>query len=401
MNFTFTTPETIHDRRESQMVSSSAQLPICKKNSPRGELGRSPLVFPEISRCRSGRLGRWSKADGLIAPPKRRRVSRAISPSGLSIDYSNSLFDPFVSSRLRGESRLLTPDPCPLTPIGAFSESDRASHRLDQGGSSRGLSIRHQDRSGRGRVCAEQIRRLVVPQPLEADRPVRRPARADRGGAGGDLRGGSGTVGETRGRGDAGTGRKGEGANMTRVAVLCAGPRSNYLGLDGVDIFDRKRDARTFERGMPVIAHPPCRAWSVRCKHQAKPEPGEKELGIWCADQLRRWGGILEQPAHSELFAAAGLPIPGKQSSRLFWAVEVWQGWWGTPTIKRTWLAFCGIDRSQVNFPFKLCAAGGDKRAWKCLSAHQRSRTPVQFASWLVSYARTALPSGGIKCVIE
>jgi len=77
------------------------------------------------------------------------------------------------------------------------------------------------------------------------------------------------------------------------VAVLCARANSNYVGIPGVQIYDRKRDARTFPGGMPVIAHPPCRAWSVFCAAQAKPEPGEMELGLWCVEQVRRWGGIL------------------------------------------------------------------------------------------------------------
>lgn len=41
-----------------------------------------------------------------------------------------------------------------------------------------------------------------------------------------------------------------------------------------------------------------------------------KELGLWCAEQVRKWGGILEQPAHSRLWEAAGLPRPGSAMAR-------------------------------------------------------------------------------------
>jgi len=62
---------------------------------------------------------------------------------------------------------------------------------------------------------------------------------------------------------------------MKTVAVLCAAPRTIYRSLEAVEVYDRRRDARTFAGGMPIIAHPPCRGWSAKTRHQAKPEPGE------------------------------------------------------------------------------------------------------------------------------
>jgi hypothetical protein len=112
------------------------------------------------------------------------------------------------------------------------------------------------------------------------------------------------------------------------VAALCVASNSVYKGMPGVDVFDKARDVRSFAGGMPVLAHPPCRAWSAYTAHQAKPEPGEKDLGLLCAEWLRREGGVLEHPAHSRLFEAAGLPKPGKRSGDLF-TVAVLQAWWG------------------------------------------------------------------------
>jgi hypothetical protein len=83
---------------------------------------------------------------------------------------------------------------------------------------------------------------------------------------------------------------------MRTVAVLCAAGNSAYKSLRGIDVFDKRRDARNFAGGMPIVAHPPCRSWSAYCGHQAKPEPGERELAIWCCDQLKRWGGCLNSP---------------------------------------------------------------------------------------------------------
>ena len=140
---------------------------------------------------------------------------------------------------------------------------------------------------------------------------------------------------------------------------------------------------------MSVVCHAPCRPWSAHCAHQAKPEPGEKELGPFCAEMLRQWGGVLEHPAHSRLFDAANLPKPGGSHADL-WTVEVWQAWWGYPMRKATWLCFCGVSPEQIEVPFRLHPRGGDRRTEQLMSKHQRSATTLEFATWLVDVARRA-----------
>lgn len=83
---------------------------------------------------------------------------------------------------------------------------------------------------------------------------------------------------------------------VERVAALCVAPNSIYKQMEGVAVYDKRRDVRTFTGGMPVVAHPPCRAWSAYTSHQAKPEPGEAELGLICADHLRNEGGGTGAP---------------------------------------------------------------------------------------------------------
>lgn len=83
---------------------------------------------------------------------------------------------------------------------------------------------------------------------------------------------------------------------MRTVAALCVAPNSVYKTMLGVDAYDKGRDVRQFAGGMSVVAHPPCRAWSAYTSHQAKPEPGEKELGLLCADWLKREGGGTGAP---------------------------------------------------------------------------------------------------------
>lgn len=165
--------------------------------------------------------------------------------------------------------------------------------------------------------------------------------------------------------------------------------------MPGLEVYDIKRDARTFPGGMPVVAHPPCRSWSAKCRHQAKPEPGEQMLGLWCAAQVRLHGGILEQPAHSHLWKAAGLPAPGDPETSTSYTLQTWQAWFGYPMKKATWLYFCGIDRDKVEIPFRLHPPGNDRRREQVMSKRQRSETIPAFAEWLVALARTAEAKAG------
>ena len=176
-----------------------------------------------------------------------------------------------------------------------------------------------------------------------------------------------------------------------KVAILCAATKSIYHTLPDVVVYDTRRDARTFCADMPAVGHPPCRAWSAYCAHQAKPLPGEKELGLWVVDQLRHVGGVLEQPAHSRLFAAAGIPLPGEPARDGVWSIQVDQSWWGDSRKKATWLAFFHVHPSAVNYPLLLRGDdAGDRRRWQVMSKTQRSATPPEFAAWLVSLARMA-----------
>lgn len=177
---------------------------------------------------------------------------------------------------------------------------------------------------------------------------------------------------------------------LPTVAALCVSARSEYKSLDGVVCYDLARDVRTFTGGMPVICHPPCRAWSLYTRHQAKPPPGEKELGPLCASWLRECGGVLEHPARSLLFQAADLPLPGCRVGDL-WSIYIEQHWWGhTGTAKRTWLCFSRIDPRAITIPFRLRNPGGDKRLWNTMPRFLRSHTCESLAAWLVSAARLA-----------
>lgn len=176
---------------------------------------------------------------------------------------------------------------------------------------------------------------------------------------------------------------------MRRIAALCVAKQSVYKTLAGVDCYDIDRDCRTFPGGMPVVAHPPCRAWSPRYAHFAKPAPGEKELAIWCVEKLKHCGGVLEHPAGSRLWSHLNLPLPLEGERHGFWSLAVDQSWWRFPTRKKTWLLFSGIDPNDVACPYLLRDGRGDGDVYERLSKRQRAATTLAFAKWLVAIART------------
>lgn len=203
------------------------------------------------------------------------------------------------------------------------------------------------------------------------------------------------------------------------VAVLFARSDSIYFDLDGCDVFDQVRDARTYTGDLPVVAHPPCREWS-RLRSFAKAPIGERDLAPWAVDFVRRCGGVLEHPAGSLLWKTLGLPRPGylECGFRLArdqfggWTLPVSQFWWGHRAEKRTWLYVCGIDPGAVPaFPLALGQpprtlglwSGRDRATCRPeVTKREREATPPAFAQWLVDLARrSGSPSAGVVTPAE
>src|SRR4051812_11798157 len=55
-----------------------------------------------------------------------------------------------------------------------------------------------------------------------------------------------------------------------RVAALYVETNGVYYGLPDVDPWDEARDARLYYGPWPVVAHPPCKSWSIM--GQCRPE---------------------------------------------------------------------------------------------------------------------------------
>jgi hypothetical protein len=191
---------------------------------------------------------------------------------------------------------------------------------------------------------------------------------------------------------------------LNDVAALYIDPRGPYPKIQGVDCWDEARDARLYDGPWPVVAHPPCGPWG-RLRHMYRGT--EHDCAPRAVEQVRTFGGVLEHPAGSRLWAQCGLPMTGVDAPDF--SVEVSQNDWGHPARKRTWLYFVGIDRALVIAGLR---SGGMVTHWisggrgregkkrnttpvppgiKVCSAQQRRRTPTLFADWLVSLARTAV----------
>lgn len=175
------------------------------------------------------------------------------------------------------------------------------------------------------------------------------------------------------------------------VAVLFARADSIYKTLPGCDVYDIERDARTWPGGCPVIAHPPCRAWG-RLRHFARPRADEKDLALWAVKQVRAWGGVLEHPAHSSLWPAAGLPSPADRDGFGGWTLPVFQHWFGHRAEKSTFLYIVGAEpRAIPALPLRIdrpqFVISSTKSGRPKVSKREREATPADFAKWLIDLA--------------
>jgi len=182
--------------------------------------------------------------------------------------------------------------------------------------------------------------------------------------------------------------------------------RGPYGSLDGVDcwgfasrngkqvgLFVKDRDARLYEGPSPVIAHPPCGPWG-RFWWNYKGGEGDQICGLRAVDQVREWGGVLEHPAQSRLWTAAGIPGPAEGQDHCGgWTLEVQQCDWGHAARKPTWLYICGTstvppapDRAEpTRVMVRLLRNNNDMPE---VPKADRHLTPLAFARWLVSLAR-------------
>jgi len=182
--------------------------------------------------------------------------------------------------------------------------------------------------------------------------------------------------------------------------------RGPYPAIPGVICWGVEEDATKYEGPWPVVAHPPCGHWG-RYSHKAH---DSGHTGLVAVHQVRSYGGVLEQPKDSKLFAECGIPKPGCLPDEFRgYSVLVHQRDWGHKADKPTWLYIVGCDIANLPaMPPKTEAKKqwidsrrqlkaelanpmrrrGTRGVLECLSKNQRHLTPPDFALWLVEIAR-------------
>ena len=185
---------------------------------------------------------------------------------------------------------------------------------------------------------------------------------------------------------------------MKDVAALFVRADSVYKTMPGVDAWDIERDARKWPGGCPVVAHPPCRSWG-RLRQFAQPREDEKALGPWAVDQVRRWGGVLEHPQESTLWAHCSMPRPGQFPDQFGgWSIVIDQFHWGHRAEKRTWLYIVGSEPDDLpEIPVREGSPTHCVRPTKAyprlpsITKPEREHTPEALAHWLVQVARNCM----------
>lgn len=188
---------------------------------------------------------------------------------------------------------------------------------------------------------------------------------------------------------------------MKTVAALFVRADSIYKTMPGVDAWDIERDARKWPGGSPLVAHPPCRAWG-RLSHMAKPRPDEKDLARWAVTQVRQWGGVLEHPAGSMLWADQGLPAPGRFDAVGGWTLGIHQSDFGHRAEKATYLYIVGIKPFHlprlpliIGTPTHVIASSTERQHRGHpmfrpeVTKPEREHSPPALAAWLVEIARS------------
>jgi len=156
---------------------------------------------------------------------------------------------------------------------------------------------------------------------------------------------------------------------VTRISVLCVADKTNYSLIDGLDLWNRERDAYNFTGSNPVITHPPCQQWS-KLRMFAKVDAKSKDIAFFCLEKVKSNGGILEHPAGSSFFKVAGIKP----------TISINQFWFGFPAEKKTWLYFHGFKPRSIQLRFDAI-----EKKVELMEKVSRSETTLQFATWLVS----------------
>lgn len=194
------------------------------------------------------------------------------------------------------------------------------------------------------------------------------------------------------------------------MAALYVDPAGVYANLPNVEVWDEARDARTYDGPWPVVAHPPCSRWCQLAPLVEKThgygvgdDGGMFEAAL---DAVRRFGGVLEHPAHSLAWAHFGLSEPLVDGWNVTLAGDavayVEQGRYGHPARKPTWLYAVGDELPALRWGRR--SASRDDPGWWVradrpyehkhgaarIRGARASETPLELRDVLLGIARAA-----------
>lgn len=191
------------------------------------------------------------------------------------------------------------------------------------------------------------------------------------------------------------------------VAALYVERDGIYSAMPGVELWGIERDARTYSGPWPVVAHPPCAAWSqlAGLRQAVHGYPKGEDGGTFAAAlaAVEQFGGVLEHPAESAAWAAHGMAGPARGvwlRCRAGWTTEVSQVAYGHRARKRTWLYLVGepsrLDWTEPAATHRCSEArGAERHPVERMSRRERRATPPAFARELLALVRGELQPGG------
>jgi hypothetical protein len=187
------------------------------------------------------------------------------------------------------------------------------------------------------------------------------------------------------------------------IAALYVETDGTYFGLDGVDPWDEKRDARLYAGPHPVVAHPPCGRWGQLAPvNEARyGTPVGHDGGCFGAalEAVETYGGVLEHPAYTLAWHAFDIQRPRRGSwqwdeTRPGWVTEVSQSAYGHSARKRTWLYYVGHEPPPLDWsdPRGEYVIGGGINTGQAMGRPKLGRreslaTPPAFRDLLIGLA--------------
>lgn len=205
------------------------------------------------------------------------------------------------------------------------------------------------------------------------------------------------------------------------IAALYVETGGAYFNLPDVDPWDEARDARTYDKAWPVVAHPPCQRWGklwagqplhIKKTGERKKKGDDGGCFAHALACVRDYGGVLEHPWGSHAWPTFGLNTPPRDGG---WIVADFHGGWtccveqrayGHYARKPTLLYANGVDlpelrwgRTEARLDPEIVARIGLAKAKRRgevaasgggTDSTPRIHTPTEFRDLLISIARTA-----------